>query len=332
MNILITGGCGYIGSHAVKRLRAAGHFVVVLDNLSYGHRKAIPESVPFYQIDLLETDKIAALLQEHHIEAVMHFAALISVGESVQKPLIYYRNNTAGAMSLLTAMEQSGVKRFVFSSTAATYGEPTEMPIYENTPQEPINPYGRSKLFVEKILADIANSDPSFDCIVFRYFNVAGAASDGSLGEDHTPETHLIPLVLFAAMGKRDKITVFGTDYPTPDGTCVRDYVHVEDLVEAHLLGVESMQVGGHSSGRIRYYNLGIGHGYSVQEILDAAASVVKKSIPTEYGVRRPGDPPNLFADAEKVRKELGWNPKHTNVGDVIDSAWSWHSTHPKGY
>ncbi|MDR1962870.1 MAG: UDP-glucose 4-epimerase GalE [Planctomycetaceae bacterium] len=325
MNILVTGGAGYIGSHAVRKLLEAGHLVVVLDNLSYGHRDAVPNEIPFYKVDLKETDRIEEILRKHNIEAVMHFAALISVGESVQKPLLYYRNNTAGAMSLLEAMERVGVKRFVFSSTAATYGEPEETPIFETTKQLPINPYGRSKWFVEQILRDIAVSDSEFGFVAFRYFNVAGA--DGSIGEDHQPETHLIPLVLFAVMGKRDKITVFGTDYPTPDGTCIRDYVHVNDLVTAHVLGIEAL-----SNGDARFYNLGIGRGYSVREILDAAKNVTGQEIPTVLGSRREGDPARLFANSDKVQKELGWQPQHTNIEEVIASAWHWHTTHPNGY
>ncbi|MDR1269424.1 MAG: UDP-glucose 4-epimerase GalE [Planctomycetaceae bacterium] len=327
MNILVTGGAGYIGSHAIRQLLEAGHFPVVLDNLSYGHRNTIPNNVPFYHVDLKETDRIAEILREHHIEAVMHFAALISVGESVQKPLLYYRNNTAGAVSLLEAMERVGVKRFVFSSTAATYGEPEEMPIVETTKQQPINPYGRSKWFVEQILRDIAATDPKFGFAAFRYFNVAGASEDGTIGEDHQPETHLIPLVLFAAMGKRNNITVFGTDYPTSDGTCVRDYVHVNDLVTAHVLAVEAL-----SDGDARFYNLGIGYGYSVREILDTAKKVTGKEIPTVFGLRREGDPAQLFANSDKVQKELGWQPQHTDIDEVIASAWHWHSTHPNGY
>ncbi|MDR2116645.1 MAG: UDP-glucose 4-epimerase GalE [Planctomycetaceae bacterium] len=321
MNILVTGGAGYIGSHAVRKLCETGHSVVVLDNLSYGHREAVPNNVPFYHVDLKDTDQIETILRKHHINAVMHFAALISVGESVQKPLLYYRNNTAGAMSLLEAMERVGVRRFVFSSTAATYGEPEETPILETTRQQPINPYGRSKWFVEQILQDIVTADPKFGFVVFRYFNVAGATEDGSIGENHQPETHLIPLVLFAAMGKRNNITVFGTDYPTPDGTCIRDYVHVNDLVTAHVLGIEAL-----SDGDARFYNLGIGHGYSVREILDAAKKVTGKEIPTVFGSRREGDPARLFANSDKAQKELGWNPQHTNIEEIIASAWHWHT------
>ena len=327
MNILVTGGAGYIGSHAVRKLIEAGHVVVVLDNLSHGHRAAVPGDVPFYQVDLKEADRIEEILRTHQIEAVMHFAALISVGESVQKPLLYYQNNTAGAMSLLEAMERAGVKRFVFSSTAATYGEPEETPIYETTKQRPINPYGRSKWFVEQILQDIAAADPDFGFVVFRYFNVAGAANDATIGEDHHPETHLIPLVLFAAMGKRENITVFGTDYPTPDGTCIRDYVHVNDLVAAHVLGIEAL-----SSGDARFYNLGIGRGYSVKEILDAAKRVTGVDIPVIFGDRREGDPARLFANSDKVQRELDWKPLHTDVEEITASSWRWHTSHPEGY
>ena len=327
MNILVTGGAGYIGSHAVRKLIEAGHTVIVLDNLSYGHRASLPETLTFYQADLKETDKIEEILRKHQIQAVMHFAALISVGESVQKPLLYYQNNTAGAMSLLEAMERVGVKRFVFSSTAAVYGEPEETPIYETTRQLPINPYGRSKWFVEQILRDIADADPEFGFIAFRYFNVAGASGDASIGEDHNPETHLIPLVLFAAMGKRETITLFVTDYPTPDGTCIRDYVHVDDLVAAHVLGIEAL-----SDGDAQFYNLGIGRGYSVKEILGAAKNVTNKEIPAIFGERREGDPAVLFAHSEKVQRELGWQPLHIDIEEIIASAWHWHTTHPEGY
>ena len=327
MNILVTGGAGYIGSHAVHKLIEAKHNVFVLDNLSYGHAKAIPDGVPFFHVDLAETDRMETILRENKIDAVMHFAALISVGESVRQPIRYYRNNTAGALSLLEAMQRTGVKRFVFSSTAATYGEPDEVPIYEATKQSPINPYGRSKWFVEQILKDVAVADPQFAFVAFRYFNVAGAIADASIGEDHLPETHLIPLVLFAAMGKRDSITVFGTDYPTTDGTCIRDYVHVEDLVAAHVLGIEALR-----DGDARFYNLGIGRGYSVREILDAAHRATGKEIPTVYGVRRDGDPAKLFANSEKVQNELGWKPQWTDVDAVIASAWRWHTEHPDGY
>lgn len=319
MNVFVTGGAGYIGSHAVKRLLESGHTVVVMDNLFRGHRRAVPEGTPFYELDLAETDRIAGVLKEHRIDVVMHFAALTYVGESVEKPLWYYRNNTAGALSLLEAMQRSAVKRFVFSSTAATYGEPDTVPIRENDRQAPINPYGRSKWFVEAILRDLVASDPEFGFVALRYFNVAGAAADGSIGEDHEPETHLVPNVLFAARGDGKPITVFGTDYPTPDGTCIRDYVHVEDLVDAHILAMNAVK-----DGDARFYNLGIGHGYSVREILEAAEKATGRPIPTEYGPRRSGDPAQLYADSDRVQEELGWKPRHTDLVEIIASAWRW--------
>jgi UDP-glucose 4-epimerase len=327
MNILVTGGAGYIGSHAVRQLREAGHAVIVLDNLVTGHREAVPNDVPFYQIDLAETEAIAELFTKHRVEGVMHFAALIQVGESVQKPLLYYKNNTAGAISLLTAMQQADVKKFVFSSTAATYGEPEETPIYETTAQKPINPYGWSKWCVEQILRNEAYANRDFSFTIFRYFNVAGAAADGTIGESHDTETHLIPNILFAALGKKEKISVFGTDYPTPDGTCVRDYVHVDDLVAAHLLAMTAMK-----SGETRYYNLGSGSGYSVKEMLNAAKTVTKREIPIEYITRREGDPAVLLASSDKAKKELGWKPQYTDMAAIIETAWHWHTTHPNGY
>jgi len=327
MNILITGGAGYIGSHAVRQLRSAGHEVVVLDNLVTGHREAVPNDVPFYHYDLAQTGPITELLVKHRIEGVMHFAAFALVGESVRLPLMYYANNTAGTISLLTAMKTAHVKKFVFSSTAATYGEPEEVPIYETTPQNPINPYGRSKWFVEQLLFDEAYSDPSFAFTIFRYFNVAGATIDGTIGEAHVVETHLIPNILFAAMGKKDKISVFGTDYPTPDGTCIRDYVHVDDLVNAHLSAMTTL-----ASGDAQVFNLGSGCGYSVREMLEAVKVVTQREIPTEYVERREGDPAVLLANPDRAKRELGWNPKYTDMKDIVETAWRWHTSHPNGY
>ena len=321
MNVLVTGGAGYIGSHAVQQLLKTGHSPVVLDNLCNGHRDAVDSKVPFYQNDLADTDAIIDILKRHNIDSVMHFAALIAVGESVDEPIMYYCNNTAGALSLLTAMDTVGVKRLVFSSTAATYGEPEETPIRETTRQLPINPYGRSKWFVEQILKDKLASDPMFAFTTFRYFNVAGASEDGSIGERHEPETHLIPLVLFAALGKRDCITVFGTDYPTPDGTCIRDYVHVVDLVSAHVLAIESL-----ADGDGNFYNLGIGRGYSVREILESAKRITGREIPVKYGPRRQGDPSVLYANSDKAQQELDWKPRFTEIDDIIASAWNWHN------
>lgn len=327
MRVLVTGGAGYIGSHAVRALLEAGHVPIVLDNLSYGHQAAIPENVSFHLADIQDTQTVTEILKRERIETVMHFAAFIAVGESVREPLMYYKNNTAGALSLLLAMREAGVKRFVFSSTAATYGEPKTVPILETTPQSPVNPYGWSKWCVERILKDYTASDPEFAFVALRYFNVAGASEDAEIGEDHTPETHLIPKILFAALGKEKAITVFGTDYPTPDGTCVRDYVHVNDLVAAHLLAMTALK-----DGEARAYNLGIGHGYSVRDILESAKRVTKRDIPIVYGERREGDPAFLYANSEKVQSELGWKPKYVEIDDVIASAWKWHLTHPNGY
>jgi len=327
MNVLVTGGAGYIGSHAVKQSIEAGHRAVAIDNLFRGHRPAVHAQAEFRQLDLADTEALADVLREHAIECVMHFAALAYVGESVAEPLTYYHNNTAGAISLLRAMHRVGVKRLVFSSTCATYGEPETTPLVETMPQEPINPYGWSKLFVERILKDYAAADREFAHVALRYFNVAGAAADGSLGEDHDPETHLIPVLLHAAQGRRDKVTIFGTDYPTPDGTCIRDYIHVEDLCAAHITAMEALE-----PGDVRVYNLGIGRGYSVKEVVESAKRVTGLEIPIEYGARRPGDPAILYADSRKIQTELGWSPRYTEIDDIVASAWRWFERHPEGY
>jgi len=257
----------------------------------------------------------------------MHFAALAYVGESVTEPLSYYDNNTSGTVSLLRAMDFTGVKRLVFSSTCATYGEPETTPIVETMRQEPINPYGWSKWCVERVLKDYGAADREFSYVALRYFNVAGSAADGSLGEDHEPETHLIPVLLLTALGQREKVTVFGTDYPTPDGTCIRDYVHVEDLCAAHIVAMEALKPG---DGR--FYNLGIGRGYSVKEVIDAAKRVTQIDFPVDYGQRREGDPAILFANAEKIQKELGWKAKYTEIDEIVATAWKWFENHPGGY
>jgi len=327
MNILVTGGAGYIGSHAVQRLLVDGHRVVVVDNLYRGHRAAVPSEVAFVQADLHDYDTLVETFRTHQIESVMNFAALTYVGESVEQPLNYYHNNTAGVLCLLRAMAEAGVKKIVHSSTAATYGEPAEMPITEDTPQSPINPYGMSKLVVEHILRDHANADPSFCFAALRYFNVAGSAPDASIGEDHSPETHLIPVLLEAAMGKREKATVFGTDYPTPDGTCIRDYVHVTDLADAHAVVMDALRPGDQ-----RFYNLGIGNGMSVQQIVDAVKKVTGIDFTVEIGDRRAGDPPSLYADPRKMQKELGWTAKTTNLETMVADAWRWFQANPKGY
>lgn len=327
MKVLVTGGAGYIGSHAVKRLEEAGHAVVVLDNLSRGHRVSVPAHVPFYQLDLRETSAVATLLAAESIECVMHFAALAYVGESVEQPLRYYDNNTFGSVSLLSAMQQVGVQRLVFSSTCATYGQPSAVPITEQESQQPINPYGWSKLFVERVLLDQVRAFPKFGFAALRYFNVAGCASDGSLGEDHDPETHLIPVILQAALGRREKVCVFGDDYETPDGTCIRDYIHVEDLVDAHIEVMKRL-----NPGDSRCYNLGIGRGYSVREVIEAARTVTGNRFSVEMGPRRAGDPPKLFASPVKAKTELGWQAKYTELAPIIDTAWRWFKRNPDGY
>jgi len=327
MNVLVTGGGGYIGSHAVKQLREAGHHAVVLDNFSRGHREAVPDDAPLEELELYQTDAIANALVYHRIECVMHFAALAYVGESVDVPLRYYENNTAGTISLLSAMQQAGVNRFVFSSTCATYGIPEHVPITEQETQAPINPYGWSKLFIERTLKDHTAANPDFAFTALRYFNVAGCASDGTLGEHHEPETHIIPVLLQVALGQRATFYINGEDYDTPDGTCVRDYIHVEDLVDAHIVAMEALRAGDQ-----RCYNLGIGEGKSVKELLDAARRVTGREIPAEVGPRRPGDPPVLYAEPSLIQKELGWRAKVHDVERMIETAWRWFQVHPDGY
>ncbi len=327
MKVMVTGGAGYIGSHAVKALSEAGHDVTVVDNLYRGHRGAVPDSVRFEQLDLLDTDALVRVMKEAGTECVMHFAALAYVGESVDHPMTYYLNNTMGSLSLVSAMQMVGVKRLVFSSTCASYGDVKTLPIVETLPQDPINPYGRSKLFVEHIIKDHAATDSEFSFALLRYFNVAGSADDGSIGEDHTPESHLIPLCIQAALGRRDALTVFGTDYPTPDGTCIRDYVHVEDLVDAHIAVMGALQ-----PGDARIYNLGTGNGFSVKQIIETTEKVMGKKVPVVYGERRPGDPPTLYADPSKIANEIGWKAKHTTPDSMIASAVKWFEARPEGY
>ncbi len=329
MNVLVTGGAGYIGSHAVKFLLKAGHDVVVVDNLSRGFRAAVARDTPLVVHELSDWRHMARILRSNAIDCVMHFAALAYVGESVDDPLRYYRNNTAHAMELLHAMRVVGVQKFVFSSTCATYGEPAgeHIPINENCPQRPINPYGWSKFFVERALIDYGRANPDFSCAILRYFNVAGSDREHEVGEAHNPETHLIPIILQAALGLRSHVEIFGTDYPTPDGTCIRDYVHVEDLIDAHILCMNAL-----GPGKQLVYNLGIGKGYSVREIISAAERVTGKKIKVVEGPRRPGDPPRLFADPSRIKREMGWSAKVTGIDDIIDSAWGWFSRHPDGY
>jgi len=332
-NILVTGGAGYIGSHCVKRLVADGHNVTVLDNLGRGHREAVEAAgqgkATLEVVDLRDTDGVEAVLRKHDIQAVIHFAALAYVGESVTDPLKYYDNNTAGSVSLLTAMDRAGVKRIVFSSTCATYGEPTQdqMPITETLAQNPINPYGWSKLMTERALIDYASAHGDFAFAALRYFNVAGSDPQGNIGEDHEPETHIIPVVLNCALGKVEKISIFGDDYDTPDGTCIRDYIHVEDLVDAHVTVLAALQ-----GGDQRFYNLGTGNGTTVMQIVEAGRKVTGHPIPSELGPRRAGDPPALYAAPSKIKNELGWSAKRTDIVQMVEDAWGWFKAHPDGY
>ncbi|MBQ3666587.1 MAG: UDP-glucose 4-epimerase GalE [Elusimicrobiaceae bacterium] len=316
-NILVMGGAGYIGSHTVKHLLDNGYQVVVADNLIYGHREAVDKRATFVHADLLNIFSLAHLFKSYPVDAVIHFAAFAYVGESVTEPEKYYYNNVMGTLNLLKAMRAHGVKKIVFSSTCATYGEPQYTPIDEKHTQNPINPYGRTKLMIEQIFADYERAY-GLEHIALRYFNAAGASADAHIGESHSPETHLIPLVLKAIKGERKEIQVFGTDYDTPDGTCIRDYIHVDDLAQAHRLAVEKL---GSYSGCI---NLGTGIGTSVKEIITAAEEVSGKKCPTVYGPRRPGDPARLFADNTKAKEILGWQPKYTHIKDIIQTAWTW--------
>jgi UDP-glucose-4-epimerase GalE len=325
MRILVVGGAGYIGSHAVKLFRGRGHDVWVYDNLGMGHRAAVPAERLIVG-DLAERDRLDQVLVEKRIEAVVHFAAFAFVGESVKAPAKYYQNNVVNTVQLLDAMRRHGVGKIVFSSTCATYGVPEKMPITEDTPQRPINPYGATKLMIEQALADFAVAY-HWGYAALRYFNASGAAADGSIGEDHDPETHLIPLVIDAATGKRPHIEVFGTDYPTPDGTCIRDYIHVDDLAEAHLLALEAL-----GPGKFLTYNLGTGVGNSVREVIRCVEQVTGLKVPVKEGPRRAGDPPVLVAAADKVKRELGWTPRYSDLRKTIETAWNWHRRHPNGY
>lgn len=327
MRVLVTGGAGYVGSHTVRALLEAGHQPAVVDNLSKGHRGAVPEGVPFYEGDLADRDGLRRIFEAFGPEAVMHFAGSTQVGESVEHPGLYFRNNVLGGLNLLDVMVEKGVDRIVFSSTAAVYGEPHEVPIPEDHPKAPTNPYGESKLFFEAILAryDIAHGIRS---MALRYFNAAGAHPSGEIGEDHTPESHLIPIILQVALGQREQVTVFGTDYPTDDGTCVRDYVHVSDLAQAHILALQALAEGAESNA----FNLGNGRGFSVQQVIDMVEQVVGKPIKRVDGERRPGDPAVLVASSERARKLLGWKPQYPELHQIIESAWRWHSNHPNGY
>ncbi|MCS6243501.1 MAG: UDP-glucose 4-epimerase GalE [Opitutus sp.] len=327
MNVLVVGGAGYIGSHCVRQLIAAGHRPVVLDNLVFGHRAAVDSEVPFYSVNLGNESEVGKVLRKEKIDIVMHFAAYAYVGESVTDPLKYYFNNVAATLHLLRCMIGSGVKKFVFSSTCATYGIPDKMPLVETMPQSPINPYGQTKLDVEIALKSFASAY-GLSFAAFRYFNAAGAAEDGWIGEQHNPETHLIPLVIDVAMGKRENVQVFGTDYPTPDGTCLRDYVHVDDLSRAHIAVFDKLQ----TPGTALFYNLGTGTPTSVLEVIHAVEKVTGKKVPYVTSPRRAGDPPALYADSTKAKTELGWEPKYTTIEPIVATAWKWHSEHPNGF
>ncbi|MCS6989397.1 MAG: UDP-glucose 4-epimerase GalE [Chloroherpetonaceae bacterium] len=319
MKVLVTGGAGYIGSHAVRALKKAGDEVVILDNLVYGH-KELAQGEPLVVGDLQDDALLRKIFAEHRFDAVMHFAAYAYVGESVENPAKYYRNNVAATLSLLDAMREAKVNLFVFSSTCATYGEPKEIPIPETHPQQPINPYGASKLMVERILQDYDRAY-GLKYVSLRYFNAAGADEAGDIGEDHNPETHLIPLTLDAALGRRSHITIYGTDYDTPDGTCVRDYIHVSDLAQAHVLGLNYLANGGKSD----VFNLGNGNGFSVREVIETAKKVTGKNIPVAEGARRAGDPARLIGSAEKAKAILGWKPKFAQLETIVSTAWKWH-------
>ena len=323
--ILVTGGAGYIGSHTVRRLLADGHDVTVLDNLAYGHRAAVPAG-RLVVGDIGDAAGLDRLFAAKRPEAVVHFAAFAYVGESVTDPAKYYANNLVGSLTLLDACRRHGVTKFVFSSTCATYGTPDRVPITEAEKQLPINPYGNTKLAFERALADYAGAYP-FGFCALRYFNAAGASPDGTIGEDHDPETHLIPLVVAAATGKRPDIQVFGTDYPTPDSTCVRDYIHVDDLAQAHILALDKLRPG----AALRY-NVGTGRGYSVREVIRTVEEVTGLRVPVEEAPRRAGDPAELVADAALVRRELGWAPRYAELRPIVETAWNWHRTHPNGY
>ena len=327
MNILVTGGAGYIGSHVVEELQKSGFTPIVYDNLSTGHAAAVPEDVQLVEGDIHDVTFTRHIMEQFNIDAVIHFAASSLVGESMENPAKYYFNNVEGSLHLLEAMRGAGVDRMVFSSTAAVYGEPEHVPINENSRLNPTNVYGRTKLMIEKMLADY---DMAYEMryVALRYFNAAGASLSGKIGEDHNPESHLIPLVLKTAQGVRSQVAVFGTDYPTADGTCVRDYIHVCDLAKAHVLALQHLMRGGAS----RVYNLGSENGFSVRQIIDSAKKVTGVDFTVVEEERRAGDPAVLIASSAKIRQELGWVPEHSSVQEVISTAWQWHQQHPHGY
>lgn len=327
MSIIVLGGAGYIGSHAVAELVNRGYNVVVVDNLKTGHKEAIHEKAKFYQGDIRDKDFLSSVFDRETVDGVMHFAASSLVGESMEEPLQYLNNNVYGTQILLEVMEQFGVKNIVFSSSAATYGEPEQVPIIESMPTNPESTYGDTKLIMEKMMK-WCDKAYGMKYVALRYFNVAGAKSDGTIGEDHQPESHLVPIILQVALGQREKLAIYGDDYNTPDGTCIRDYVHVEDLIDAHIRSLEYLENGGESN----IFNLGSSKGFSVQEILVAARSVTEKTIPAEVVARRAGDPGILIASSDKAKEILGWEQKYTDIKDIIATAWKWHKSHPNGY
>ena len=325
MNVLVVGGAGYIGSHMVRQLGAAGHNVVVLDNLSTGFREAVTIGELIVG-EMADRKLVEDILSAHRIDTVMHFAACALVGESVIQPAKYYQNNVQATLELLEAMRSQDVKRIVFSSTCATYGIPEVVPISEKTPQQPVNPYGFTKLVIERALEDYASAY-GFGYAALRYFNAAGASSDARIGEDHSPESHLIPIVLQVALGQRDHVTIFGDDWPTPDGTCVRDYIHVDDLGSAHLAAAQRITLG--SGLKV---NLGTGQGFSVRQIIETCRAVTGHRIPAVVGDRRPGDPPQLVADPRLALSQLDWKAKYQDLAEIIETAWNWHQANPAGY
>jgi len=324
--VLVTGGAGYIGSHAVKALTARGERVVVYDNFGAGHRAAVTSASAVIEGDIHDTARLVEAISTHEVSAVMHFAAFLSVGDSVKDPIGYYRNNVAGALSVLDAMVRSGLRHLVFSSTAAVFGNPVETPITEAHPVRPINAYGETKLAIERSL-------PHYDrayglrSVALRYFNAAGADPDGVLGEDHAPEEHVVPRAIDAALG-RNSFTIFGGDYPTDDGTCLRDYIHVTDLASAHVLALDALRAGADSS----VYNLGNGRPTSVRDVVNAVARVTGQPVPCAMGSRRDGDPAILFASSDRIKRELGWRPKYEDIDVIVETAWRWRVAHPRGY
>ena len=327
MNVLVTGGAGYIGSHAVHELKASEHDVVVFDSLVKGHRAAVPAGVPFVQGDIRDAALLAETFAKFSIDAVMHFAAASEVGESMVNPAKYYRDNVAATLSLLESLNQANIKKIVFSSTAAVYGEPESCPIREDAALRPTNVYGRTKLIIEGMLADFAMAY-GFSYVALRYFNAAGALPSGGVGEDHTPESHLIPLILQTALHQRAAISMYGTDYPTPDGTCIRDYIHVTDLASAHVLAIEHLMAGGEP----RTYNLGSQTGFSVREVIDKAKKITGIDFPVVEAARRAGDPAVLVASSAKFQQDFNWRMRYSDVDTILRTAWDWHRSHPGGY